>query len=91
MTNARALLGWTHGYHTICREERNVVAMLYHLLMDGPNLGRFLDLAGCRLPIVPEEMGVYFEYAFLRDLWNARVRDDAQVGRRLILDLLRPG
>ncbi|MGH7294359.1 MAG: hypothetical protein ACRELB_05480 [Polyangiaceae bacterium] len=90
MTNARALLGWNAGYHTVCREERNVVAMLYHLLMDGENLARFLDLAGCKLPVVPEEVGVYFEYAFLRDLWNDRVRDNAQLGRKVILDLLQP-
>jgi hypothetical protein len=28
MPDARALLGWTDGYHTVCREERNVAAML---------------------------------------------------------------
>jgi len=90
MTNARALLGWTQGYHTICREERNVAAMLYHLLMHGPNLKAFLDLAGCKLPVVDDQVGVYFEYAFLRDLWNERVRDRPEVGRSLILDMLRP-
>lgn len=88
--NARALLDWKHGYHAICREERNVAAIVYHLLLHPPNLKRFLDLAGCKLALVDNEMAIYFEYAFLRDLWSVRVRDNPEVGRKLILDLLQP-
>jgi hypothetical protein len=81
--NARALLDWHDGYHTICREER-------HLLMHGQNLRRFVKLAECKLPVVDDEVGIYFEYAFLRDLWNAEVHGKAERGRKLILDLLKP-
>lgn len=88
-TSARSLLGWTDGYHAICREERNVAAIFYHLLLKGTNLRRFLDRVDCKLPIRTDEIAIYFEYAFLRDLWNARVRD-VETARSLILDLLAP-
>lgn len=87
--NARGLLRWTDGYHTICREERNVAAIFYHLLLKGSNLRRFLDLVGSSLPVRPEETAIYFEYAYLRDLWSARVRE-APTARSLIIDLLQP-
>jgi len=87
--SARSLLGWKDGYHAICREERNVAAIFYHLLLQGTNLRRFLDRVDCKLPIRTDEIAIYFEYAFLRDLWNARVRD-VETARSLILDLLVP-
>lgn len=88
-TSARSLLGWTDGYHAICREERNVAAIFYHLLLQGTNLRRFLDRVGSKLPMRADETAIYFEYAYLRDLWNARVRD-VETARALILDLLAP-
>lgn len=89
--SARTLLDWNDGYHAICREERNVAAIFYHLLLqgDGANLRRFLDLAGCVLPLKEDETAIYFEYAYLRDLWSARVKD-VDTARRLIIDLLAP-
>lgn len=87
--SARSLLGWKDGYHAICREERNVAAIFYHLLMQERNLRRFLDLVDSKLPTRADEVAIYFEYAFLRDLWNARVRD-VETARSLIVDLLAP-
>lgn len=87
-SNLRALLGWTEPYHAICREERNVSAILYHLLLTRGNLRRFLDLVEYSLPVEPEQTAIYFEYAYLRDLWNARLRDDPAAARATILSLL---
>ena len=69
--NLRSLLGFTGGYHTICREERNVAAILYHLLMQRENVDRFLDVVGSKLPRVRPEEGVFFEYVRKRPLGQA--------------------
>lgn len=93
----RTLLGHSGGYHAINREERNLAAIFYHTLLLGDNLERFKQLVGCPYPTVEEEMGIYFEYAYIRDLWNAI---DSTTGatlaqlnaqkRTLILNLLQP-
>ncbi|MDD7968523.1 hypothetical protein [Actinomycetospora lemnae] len=57
-------------YWTISREERNVVALLYAALLLGDNVHRFLDLVAPDLPVERDQVAVYVEYAFLRDLWN---------------------
>jgi len=56
-------------YSIINREERNYAALLYSALMDETNLREFLAL--CKVPIdnINDDLGVYFEYAFLRDFW----------------------
>jgi hypothetical protein len=78
---------WTFGsssvFYTFAREERQLCALLAHLLMQqGPNVERFLNLfeeqlkkedlkpyAGpSRVPVAEAE--VYLEFAFLRDRWN---------------------
>jgi hypothetical protein len=56
--SARSLLGWNEGYHAICREERNVAAIFYHLLLQGTNLRRFLGHVKCKLPIRADEIAV---------------------------------
>lgn len=89
-TNARAILKWDRGYEEISREERNVAALFYHLILEPQNLRRFIALAESRLPIVEEQVAVFFEYAYLRDLWSTRVGTDAAVARDLILELLAP-
>ena len=61
----------------INREERNLCAILYHLLMKPKNFGKFLEMVRNPFPIVENEMGIYFEYAFLRDLWNT-IKDDSE-------------
>ncbi len=68
----RALLGFTEGYSSICREERNYAAMLYAALSHGQNAGRFLSF--CDVPVTKDaDVQYYFEYAFLRDLWNTEL------------------
>lgn len=89
-TNARRLVGWDRGFHLLSREERNVVAILYHLLMDRSNLGRFLNALGSRLPVVDDEIAVFFEYTYLRDLWAQKVAGHDDLARRMILELLAP-
>ena len=52
--NIRHLLDWTDGYHRISREERNVAAIFYHVLLLGENLQRFLDMIGCKPRWAPQ-------------------------------------
>lgn len=86
--------GWTFGsssaFYTFAREERQLCAMLAHLLMQrGSNLQAFLTLferqlatenlepyAGERAVQV-ESAQVYVEFAFLRDRWNQFDADPA--------------
>lgn len=64
----RSQLGIERGYIESCREERNLAAVLYHMLQDDDCLQAFLRLAGLPDQDVGEAE-VYFEYACLRDLW----------------------
>ena len=71
-------------YYKICREERNIAAILYHFLLsdDGSYLNKFLNLLAKKnnsskalLNRVMENetskpIQIYFEYAYLRDLWH---------------------
>lgn len=84
--NFRDAVNWTDGYHTINREERNLAAIFYHALLLGDNLSRFLDLIGYEHPVDPGEFAVFFEYAYLRDLWSETCRDHDM--REVILTLL---
>ena len=55
-----------------------------------PIYGRFwVQIEGCKFPVVADQVSIYFEYAYLRDLWYERVKDN-QVARDLILELLDP-
>jgi hypothetical protein len=67
----RAALGWDAPYSTFNREERNVAAILYHLLLTGDNLTRFCDKIGAPLDRDPSRVEMYVEFAYLRDLWHA--------------------
>lgn len=88
------LLGVTDGYLCLNREERNYAALLYHLLLKGDNLGRFLECLDrpelTAASINNEDVQLYFEYAYLRDLWwsldGRDVANDAY--RKTILALL---
>src|SRR4051794_23561551 len=83
----RDSLAFSDPYWKINREERNYAAILYSALLTPGNMERFLAHAGCSFPIVEGEMGAYFEYAFLRDLWEAsKATNDAK--RALIKDFL---
>jgi hypothetical protein len=97
--NLRESCGADADYWQICREERNLAAILYHLLLRPGNLQKFLDLAGYGVPLDDGQAAVYFEYAFLRDIWSSMTLDHADKGgldgvnarkRRAILDVLRP-
>ncbi|MCC6694534.1 MAG: hypothetical protein IT365_02785 [Candidatus Hydrogenedentes bacterium] len=60
------------SYSEINREERNLCAILFHLLHINDNMRKFMTLLK---PIPPfgdseEVTGVYVEYAYARDLWD---------------------
>jgi len=78
------LLARSALYRTFVREERQFCAALHHLLLvRGPNLTRFLDLANAAMvasgqPRFADRHGVdvssaqvYVEFAFLRDYWDS--------------------
>lgn len=94
--NIRTALGFNKGYYTINREERNLAAIFYHMLLQKDNLSRFLNLAKCPFPVIEDEVAIYFEYAFLRDLWfniDSQFNDNESRNiqkRNVILDLLKP-
>ena len=102
--NLRTLTGFPGPYHAICREERNLAALLYHLLLVGDNLERFLKVAGYGQPLHPTQSALYFEYAFLRDLWatldprrstaegtpTQKLEAANKKKREVILELLQP-
>lgn len=88
MDNIRSHLSWEKNYAVINREERNLAAVFYHVLLLKDNLSRFLEMINCRFAVKNEEMGIYFEYAFIRDLWF-QVNDN-ETKRYLILTLLKP-
>ena len=84
----RRYLDWTDSYTAINREERNLAAILYHALLSGDNLSRFLSLIACPFDVVESEMAIFVEYAFPRDLWS-QIKDNT-TKRGLILELLKP-
>ena len=83
------LTNFTGSYYEINREERNLAAILYHLLLTGNNLERFLKLLNSEsLPFVKSEAAIYYEYAYLRDRWDKISSNDEK--RSIILDRLDP-
>lgn len=87
--NIRQLANFNDSYVHINREERNLAAIFYHVLLQKNNLKLFLDFLDIKYPIVNKEMGIYFEYAFLRDLWN-NIGKDNNTKRKLIIESLKP-
>lgn len=85
--NLRELAAAEDPYWTINREERNVVALLYAALLQGDNVLRFLRALDLGLPVDPDEVAVYVEYAFLRDIWAGIGRDNARK-REVVTGLL---
>lgn len=86
--NIREILNFDAPYYSINREERNLAAIFYHALLINDNLKGFLD--ELNVPFVEEEMAVYFEYSFLRDLWFSINKSDNQTKRKTILSFLKP-
>ncbi len=71
MLNARVLTqGFAQPYLVINREERNLTALLYAALLVNDNITKLLDLVKYQLPRDSEQTVAYYEYAFLRDLWD---------------------
>ena len=85
MTNIRTLVGETARYSTFNREERNCVAMLYHALLTDQNLAAFMQAVGYTTTFDPQEVEVFVEWSYLRDLWN---HTDQQKRREVILESL---
>jgi len=73
-------------YFQINREERNFAAIFFAALCIPGNAERFLSNFGLGNP-VPSQFGVYFEYAFLRDLWDATKSEES---KRSVLRTLLP-
>ena len=86
--NIREYLNCKSSYAPINREERNLAAILYHVLLLNDNLGQFLALIECPFDVLESEMGIYVEYAYPRDLWS-RIGDN-ETKKGLILALLKP-
>ncbi len=68
--NIRDFLHFKEDYFTICREERNIAAILYHILLLEGSMEKFLQVIAPKLIVNKQEWSIYFEYAFLRDIWN---------------------
>lgn len=89
MNNIRDFLGFSGIYSNINREERHLAAIFYSLLLNTDNLKSFLDLIDCNYTIKDDEFGIYYEYAFIRDLWNI-IGDNNDKKRDLIYTILQP-
>jgi hypothetical protein len=66
--NIREIAKLNPCYCEINREERNYAAIFFAALCMPGNKEKFLAANGFTQPI-GEEFGIYFEYAYLRDLW----------------------
>lgn len=88
--NIRSLLNHNTSYYTFNREERNLAAILYHVLLINNNLKRFLNKLSYQLPVNPEKTEIYVEYAMLRDMWDGIDRKKHELKRDIILQLLQP-
>lgn len=91
-TNIRKISGCNNEYCLINREERNLSAIFYHLLLINDNLDKFLHKINCSFPINKNELCIYFEYAYVRDIWyEMGVKQDTNEKKRnLILKMLQP-
>ena len=78
----------SNPYYLFNREERNLAAIFYHVLLINNNLKKFLLKLQVDFPVIREEIGIYFEYAFLRDLWYENRQQSNEFKKQLILDLL---
>ena len=67
--NIREIANVSPNYCDINREERNYSAILFAALCNQKNAEKFLKRCGFDEKIGPD-FGIYFEYAYLRDLWK---------------------
>ena len=90
MASIREMANISEPYYNINREERNLCAILFHLLLSEDKLKKFLKIIDNRFPVEEQHMGIYFEYAFLRDIWeNIPKKDGNETKKRIILDSLQ--
>lgn len=69
LMNIREIADFSPNYCDINREERNYSAILFAALCNKENSKRFLSHCGFSDEI-GKDFGIYFEYAYLRDLWS---------------------
>jgi len=83
--NIREITGLAPNYFEINREERNYAAILFSALCKLDNAKRFLRHFNFASDVGPE-FGIYFEYAYLRDLWSGISGEESkkQVLRELL-------
>lgn len=84
--NIRDITQLNPNYYEINREERNYAAILFAALCKPGNAERFLRFLGSANNVGPE-FGIYFEYAYLRDLWDRISGEEPK--RAVIRGLLR--
>ena len=84
-SDLRLSLGNQQPYYMLCREERNLCAILYHLLLLDNNVNSLLKLAKINWT-ADSTAEIYVEYSFLRDLWKSV--SDPERKRRFLLDVL---
>jgi len=68
--NLRQLVGTDEPYFQFDREERQMAAILFHLLNHNDNAERVIRSVEPDWKINPAEFGIYFEYSYPRDLWD---------------------
>ena len=81
----RKIMNFQENYSTINREERNLSAIFFLALCKHNNIYRFLDCFSSQKNI-GSDFGIYFEYSFLRDLWNTI--NDNQIKKEIIRQYL---
>lgn len=84
--NIREIAGLSPNYSKISREERNYAAILFAALCFPDNSQRFLAKCGFNEKI-NSDFGIYFEYAYLRDLWS-KIKDE-EIKKKIIRDKLK--
>ena len=82
----RKTIGLSPNYSTINREERNYAAILFAALCIPDNAQRFLKACGYHQEI-DADFGIYFEYAYVRDLWHTI--SDEEIKKSIIRDHLK--
>jgi len=94
--NIKKHLEHSGKYSEICREERNIVAIFYHLLMNEDNFLKFIkacqnktnhEIFNSQEEIEFQDREIYYEYSYLRDLWyQYSEKEDNEKKKELIKD-----
>lgn len=77
----------TEDYFLFNREERNHAAIFYALILNPSNLIKFIKLCNCSFNIDENHFGIYFEYSYLRDLWD-KIKDN-KIKKQIIRENLK--